>query len=166
LASDDVSILDEAVPFFHGDPAAAETASVWDHVDRALGVFAARVIPNTHLAAYGHGDWNDSLQPVNPAMRERLCSAWTVTLHHETVTTLADALRDARPHDAARLQLLVTPIRADFQRLLIARGVLTGFAYFRDDGGRSAATPPAVPLGNTVGRCSGPISCLRPCDFP
>jgi cellobiose phosphorylase len=133
LASDDVSILDERVPFFHGDASAAEVASVWDHVERALGVIAARAITGTHLAAYGHGDWNDSLQPVDPAMRERLCSTWTVTLHHETLTTLAEALQVSRPQDAERLHALTTPIRADFQRLLFPGGVLTGFAYFQDE---------------------------------
>ncbi len=51
------------------------------------------MIPGTNLAAYGHGDWNDSLQPVDPAMCERLCSAWTVMLHHHTLVCLAKALR-------------------------------------------------------------------------
>ena len=37
---------------------------------------------------YGHGDWNDLPQPVVPAMRERLCSSWTVTLHHQTLASL------------------------------------------------------------------------------
>jgi cellobiose phosphorylase len=83
LASGDAGLLDETVPFFHADVSAADSASIWEHVERALGVIAARVIPGTHLAAYGHGDWNDSLQPADPDMRERLCSAWTVTLHHE-----------------------------------------------------------------------------------
>ncbi len=96
IASDDASILDDVVPFFHpeGDDR-AEKATIWGHVERALKVIAERVIPGTSLAAYGHGDWNDSLQPVDPAMCERLCSAWTVTLHHQTLTTLAKALRRA-----------------------------------------------------------------------
>jgi 1,2-beta-oligoglucan phosphorylase len=49
------------VPFFHlqGNDH-AEQATLWAHVERALSVMAARVIPGTHLAAYGHGDWNDS----------------------------------------------------------------------------------------------------------
>ena len=48
------------------EPISAERATVWEHVERALAVIAARVIPGTHLAAYGHGDWNDSLQPADP----------------------------------------------------------------------------------------------------
>jgi cellobiose phosphorylase len=136
LASDDAGLLDEPVPFFHpeGD-ARAERASVLAHVERALGLIARRVIPGTHLASYGHGDWNDSLQPADPALAERLCSAWTVTLHHQTLAALAAALRRAgRSQLAAQLEAQLEPIRADFERWLVAGGVVAGLAEFRPDG--------------------------------
>ena len=34
-------------------------------------------IPGTHLLRYGNGDWNDSLQPVDPALRDWMASSWT-----------------------------------------------------------------------------------------
>ena len=87
--------------------------------------------PRHELAAYGHGDWNDSLQPADPAMRERLCSAWTVTLHVPDAGTLAAALRRVgRGARAPALEALAAQMRADFQRLLLADGVLAGFACF------------------------------------
>jgi cellobiose phosphorylase len=135
-ATEDASILEAAVPFFDatGDER-AERASVWQHVERALGVIGARVIPGTHLAAYGHGDWNDSLQPVDPAMRERLCSVWTVTLHHQTLATLAAALGAlGRTAEAERLGSLAARVRGDFERWLLPDGTLAGFAYFHPDG--------------------------------
>ncbi|MEW6037616.1 MAG: hypothetical protein AB1648_05130 [Pseudomonadota bacterium] len=136
LASGDGALLDEVLPFFHpegGDK--AERAALWEHVERALRVVAARTIPGTYLAAYGHGDWNDSLQPVDPAMRERLCSAWTVTLHHQTLTTLAEALRRLRLDDrAAAFETAAAGVREDFQRRLIVDGVLAGYAHFSEDG--------------------------------
>jgi cellobiose phosphorylase len=108
---------------------------VWTHVERALGVIAARVVPGTRLPAYGHGDWNDSLQPVDPAMRERLASAWTATLHHQTLATLAAALRHVgREADAAPLEHAAAGVRDDFGRILFADDVLAGFAYFHPDG--------------------------------
>ena len=58
------------------------SGNVWQHAQRALALIEKRVVPGTALAAYGHGDWNDSLQPADPAMREHMCSAWTVTLHY------------------------------------------------------------------------------------
>ena len=137
LASDDATFLDELVPFFHAEgDAHAEHATIWQHVERALGVVATRVIPGTQLAAYGHGDWNDSLQPVDPAMRERLCSAWTVTLQVQTLRTLAAALRQlGRGEHAPVLEATAAQVRDEFQRLLIEDGVLAGFTYFREDGG-------------------------------
>ncbi len=126
LASEDGALLDVALPF-HDDSA----ASVWHHVERALAVIAARRIADTHLAAYGHGDWNDSLQPVDAASRERLCSAWTVTLHHQMLATLARALRSiSRDADAQALEDEAHGVLADFQRLLVADGVVAGYAQF------------------------------------
>jgi 1,2-beta-oligoglucan phosphorylase len=126
LATEDGALLDVALPF-HDDDA----ASLWQHVERALAVIAARRIAGTHLAAYGHGDWNDSLQPVDAASRERLCSAWTVTLHHQVLATLARALRCVgRDADALPLEDEARNVLTDFQRLLVADGVVAGYAQF------------------------------------
>jgi CRISPR-associated protein Csx3 len=108
---------------------------VWQHIERALALIQKRVIPGTALAAYGHGDWNDSLQPADPVMRERLCSAWTVTLHCQTLKALAHGLRAiGRATDAARFEQQSQAVQRDFQRLLLADGVLTGYALFAADG--------------------------------
>ena len=142
LASGDGALLDETLPFFDpqreaGAPrgsvlAHAERGSVLAHVERALALIDRRVIPGTRLAAYGHGDWNDSLQPADPALAEQLCSAWTVTLHHQMLDTLAQALRHVgRAPFAAQLEALLPTIRDDFQRLLVADGVVAGYARFR-----------------------------------
>ncbi|BBA34899.1 uncharacterized protein sS8_2956 [Methylocaldum marinum] len=135
-ATENASLLEEPVPFFHpeGD-GRAEWTALWQHVERALAVISARTIPGTRLAAYGHGDWNDALQPVDSRMRERLCSAWTVTLHYQTLTTLAQALRRlGRSERAADFDTMAENVLADFQRLLLVDGLLAGFAYFRNDG--------------------------------
>ncbi len=126
LASEDAALLDETLPFFPDEP-----ATLWLHIDRALGVIRARRIDHTHLAAYGHGDWNDSLQPANPALRERMCSAWTVTLSYQTLSTLARALR-CIGHEvrATALDTEAGLILADFHRDLIVDEALTGYALF------------------------------------
>ena len=132
-ASGDAGLLDMALPF-HGAPG---HHTVWTHVERALGVIAGRQVAGTHLAAYGHGDWNDALQPADPALRERLCSAWTVTLHHETLTALAHALRDAgRAGDSERLAQDAGRVLDDFQRLLMPDGVVAGYALWHQPGDR------------------------------
>lgn len=129
IASADVGLLDERVPFF--DSNGGQEPTVWQHVERALGLIEQRVIHGTALAAYGHGDWNDALQPANPAMREHMCSAWTVTLHHQVLTTLARALRViGRASEAPRFEKWAEAVRRDFQRLLVVDGVLAGYALF------------------------------------
>ena len=140
LATGDLALLQEPLPFYAADAAQAEVASVWQHVQRALAVIHERRITGTHLAAYGHGDWNDSLQPAEPALRERLCSAWTVTLHHQMLHTLAAALQGSlHAEQGIALQAEASTVLADFQRLLVAGGVVTGYALFPPE---AAGAPP------------------------
>ena len=135
-ATGDASLLDESLPFFHSEgDAAAEKASILRHVERALDLISRRVIDGTALAAYGHGDWNDALQPAKPDMRERLCSSWTVTLNYQTLIALAAAFKHLGLEDlAARLEPSATRILEEFQRILIVDNVLTGLAYFHEGG--------------------------------
>jgi cellobiose phosphorylase len=129
-------MLEEQVVFFHpqGDQH-AERATVWQHVERALSVIGARLITGSRLSAYGNGDWNDSLQPVQPAMREHLCSSWTVTLHYQTLTALATALSGlGLEGPAARCEAMAAGVLEDFRRLLLVDDVLAGFAYFHEGG--------------------------------
>ena len=127
LATHDVAFLDEPVPFHDSHDA----PSLWQHIERALSLIHTRQIPGTHLASYGHGDWNDSLQPADPSLRDTLCSAWTVTLHYQVLTTLAQALHGiGREALAKPLREQATMIKVDFQRLLIVDDVVTGYAQF------------------------------------
>ncbi|MGQ3055246.1 MAG: GH36-type glycosyl hydrolase domain-containing protein [Roseateles sp.] len=132
IASGDASLLDELAPFHGG-----EAATLAVHVERALGLIRQRVVPGTGLAAYWHGDWNDSLQPADPALRERLCSAWTVTLHHQMLHTLATAYSQiGRADQAAALTAEAMAVRAEFQRLLVQDDVVAGYALFPEQGER------------------------------
>ena len=132
IASGDAAVLNEKVRFFDGrSPQSGELATVWQHVQRAFALIEKRLIPGTALAAYGHGDWNDSLQPADPKLREHMCSAWTVTLHFQTLNILARALREiGRPEDATPLESRAQAVHRDFQRLLLVDGVLAGYAIF------------------------------------
>lgn len=136
LASDDAALLDEELPFFHPEgEARAERATLIGHVERALALIERRVIPGTRLAVYGNGDWNDALQLVDRPLAERVSSAWTVTLQHQTLATLAAALRSAgRSALATRLDVALAEIARDFERLLVVDGIVAGLTVFREDG--------------------------------
>ena len=148
LASGDATLLAQPLPFHAAPGDTCPPAPVREHLARALAVVARRTIAGTRLAAYGHGDWNDALQPADPALREHLCSAWTVTLHHRTLRSLAAAWRrlgdaaaaagSASPvgvaagfhAEASRFAADANAVLADFQRLLVVDGVVTGYALF------------------------------------
>ena len=95
-----------------------------------------RFIPGTHLVRYGNGDWNDSLQPVDPAKRDWMTSSWTVALLYQQLRRYAEILRAAgravaaKEHDA-----LAAAIKKDFARCLIRDGVVAGYAEFNPEGG-------------------------------
>jgi cellobiose phosphorylase len=145
IASGDSAVLEEPVRFFDArGPEQGESATVWQHAQRALALMEKRVIAGTALAAYGHGDWNDSLQPADPALRDHMCSAWTVTLHFQALTTLARALRAiGRASDALQLESRADTVGRDFQRLLVVDGVLTGYAIFEDSARASCLLHPS-----------------------
>src|SRR6185312_9680644 len=134
IATGDAALLEEPIPFFDPKgPESGEQATIWEHARRALELSMRRVIGGTALAAYGHGDWNDSLQPADPRMREHLCSAWTVTLQVQALITLARALRlIQRSAEAEELERQAQRVRQDFQRLLLVDGVLAGYALFEE----------------------------------
>lgn len=132
IASGDAQFLDERAAFFDGP---GEEFTVWQHAQRALSMIDSRVVAGTALAAYGHGDWNDALQPADPKMRDHMCSAWTVTLHYQTLVTLGHALRQlGRAAEADRFVSKAAAVREDFQRVLLVDGVLTGYTLFDPDG--------------------------------
>ncbi len=131
VASGDDTLLDELRPFHPAPGQPVEWASIAGHVDRALGLIARRTIAGTRLLAYGHGDWNDALQPADPAMREHLCSAWTVTLHYRMLRSLAAAWTQlGRLAQADAWLAAAAGVLDDFQRLLVVDGVVTGYASF------------------------------------
>jgi cellobiose phosphorylase len=138
----DTSLLEELLPFFQKDDN-GETTTLLAHVDCALELIRRRVIPGTVLAAYGHGDWNDSLQPAKPEMREQLCSSWTVTLNYQTFITLAAAFRkvgyNAR---ASSLETEAAGILEAFQRILIVDEIIAGLVYFHPGGETEALLHP------------------------
>ncbi len=154
IASGDASILDEPVAFYpQRGSRPGKRRAVWEHVLRALAVTRKRTIAGTALAAYGHGDWNDALQPADPAMRDHMCSAWTVTLHHQTLTTLARALRQVgRKAAALRLERQADAVRRDFLRLLLVDDVLAGYALFEPTKAKAHATPATAGVNTDAGR--------------
>ena len=106
------------------------------HVERLLASVRERFIPGTHLIRYGLGDWNDSLQPADPAMRDWMVSSWTAALLYQQVCRYNRILeRTGRTRDAAGIAEFGQRMRQDFHRHLMPGGTVAGYALFKPEGG-------------------------------
>jgi cellobiose phosphorylase len=136
-ATNDLAFLDETVAW--RDDESFERTRVADpiaiHVDRLLDTIRERFIPGTHLIRYGEGDWNDSLQPVDPTLRDWMVSSWTVALLYQQVVRYAEVLGRVERHDAANeLAALAREMRGDFNRFLVRDGTVAGYGIFAPQG--------------------------------
>jgi len=136
-ASGNLDILDEQVAYTDDQTkaATAETETIFAHTERQIGRIERACIPGTALPVFAGGDWEDTLQPADPAMAQRLVSAWTVELAYQTLEryrTVCD--RAGRGAMAERLAGLGARIRSDFNRYLVPGGVVAGLAHFGPDG--------------------------------
>ena len=131
--TNDLAFLDEEVAW-RDEETFARTKwkdSVAKHVGKLLATVAKRFVPGTKLARYGEGDWNDSLQPADPSLRESMVSSWTVALLYHQLTRYVEVLRRAKQAaEAEPLAKLAQQIRQDFNRHLIADGTVAGYAIF------------------------------------
>jgi cellobiose phosphorylase len=140
----DASVFGERISFVddHGTTAAAP---LMEHVRRALAIIAASTVPGSPLPAYGHGDWNDSLQPADPLLAARLSSTWTATLKVQALRTLAGSLRNVSSRldaqdscdaieFADRCEAIAAETAEAMHTLLMADGLLAGYGLFAEDG--------------------------------
>ena len=132
-ATNDLALLDERVTW-RDDATLARTASadtIFVHVEELLAKVRQGFIPGTRLVRYGEGDWNDSLQPADPALRDAMVSSWTVALLYQQLVRYAETLRRAgRASAASEAAALALGIRHDFNRFLIRDGIVAGYAVF------------------------------------
>ena len=109
--------------------------SLLDHCDRVVDLCESRFVSGTALVNYGDGDWDDTLQPADPAMHTRMISAWTVGLAFHTFRQLAGVLgRMSEPARLARLEAMLARMRADFAEHLMPESVVAGFLVTEPDG--------------------------------
>ncbi len=134
----DVSILEEPIAWRRDDTMEKSIGAdpIAIHVEKLVSTVRQRFIPNTHLIRYGNGDWNDSLQPVDPAKRDWMASSWTNALLYQQLCRYAKILvRVGRRNEADEHEHLAAAIRRDFDRFLICDDAVAGYAVFRPEGG-------------------------------
>lgn len=129
----DHGILDQKISY-HGQADADTT--VLDHLVKAIDRITDNFIPGTHLIRFGDGDWNDSLQPADESLREKMTSAWTVELVYQSLGELLNVLPESpsdHPGLRTRIPELRKQIRADFNRLLVRDETVGGFGIIENE---------------------------------
>lgn len=123
-ATGDTTILDECASYLDTDKA----EPIISHVNKALASIEERFIDGTWLVSYDGGDWDDTLQPIDRAMKDDLVSSWTQALAYEVITGLANALEGrALAYD---LSTWMEGLRNDFHTYLIKDGCIAGFLLY------------------------------------
>jgi CRISPR-associated protein Csx3 len=135
-ASGDLSFLDERVGWTdERTKHTSETDPILAHTEAQIARIERDCIPGTALPMFAGGDWEDTLQPADPAMARRMVSSWTVELAYQTLDRYRTVCeRAGRSALAARLAELCARMRSDFQRHLVPDGVVAGLAHFGPDG--------------------------------
>ncbi|MBE0639026.1 MAG: hypothetical protein IH598_10945 [Bacteroidales bacterium] len=127
----DVSILSEQLPYFNSQ----EVTPLSEHMERLLGMITGSFIPNTAFVPFGGGDWNDSLQPVNKELAERLISSWTVEMNYQAFTEYRQVYAKTGQHKKEKeLAATCDIIKSDFNKYLVKDGVVAGYGLVENDG--------------------------------
>lgn len=129
----DVGILDEQVRWV-GEAEFAAPSTVLEHVQAAVDHLLAHRSADPRLPAYGHGDWNDALQPARPELAAEMVSTWTAELEIKALTTLACGLRTVNRELAELLNETADRTEAALRDRLLVDGELCGYAIVTDGG--------------------------------
>lgn len=133
LMTGDHGILDEAVGWVGRDEL-LPPSPLRDHVLAAVDHLLSQRSADPRLPAYGHGDWNDSLQPARPELAHQLVSTWTAGLEIKALGQLADGLERAEPELATRLRAITDATGQAIREVLLVDGELCGYAVVTADG--------------------------------
>ncbi|MFC3748156.1 GH36-type glycosyl hydrolase domain-containing protein [Paenibacillus sp. GCM10012306] len=130
----DYGILQEQLPYTrkHSFDFTEETASLLDHARKEIGYIQSHFLHDTHLSSYGDGDWDDTLQPANPQLKQYMVSSWTVALTYQTLSRFSKVLETVEPETAQELGKLAEGIREDFNTHMLQSEVIPGFLYMED----------------------------------
>ncbi|WP_158600591.1 GH36-type glycosyl hydrolase domain-containing protein [Tessaracoccus antarcticus] len=148
--SGDTSILDERAGWV-GEQDLMPGTPIREHVRAALDHISTHRAHDARLPAYGHGDWNDSLQPADPQVARWMCSTWTAELEIKVFSTLAEALQAEDRGLAGQLRTMAGDTQAALREHLLVDGELAGYAIMDEGGVELLVHPRDIRTGLTHG---------------
>ena len=133
-ATHDLTILDEVVPYMsmkRND--FVEPTTVLDHIKYQIEAIKNSFVSGTNLPKYGGGDWDDTLQPANHELTEKMVSGWTVALLYEALSLFAHEIKEKDLVLSNVYLKLSSKIKADYEKYVIIDGIPAGFIIFGDE---------------------------------
>lgn len=152
----DVGIVEEMVGWV-GASTMLPPTPVLEHVLAAVAHVEGHRAHDPRLPAYGHGDWNDSLQPADPELARWMTSTWTAELEMKSLTTLARGLTQKHPGLAKKLQSMASATGDALREHLLIDGELAGYAIIRD----SSIEPLVHPRDHRTGLAHGSLQIIH-----
>lgn len=125
----DFDLLNEVVPYRNGTD-----DTIINHLQNAIEAITHRLIAPYDLISYAGGDWDDTLQPANSKLKERLVSSWTQALAFQSINELSIVLKDSYFNDfSIKLNALSQRLKKAFDNYCIKDGIIAGFVYCNND---------------------------------
>ncbi|MGL5296702.1 MAG: GH36-type glycosyl hydrolase domain-containing protein [Culicoidibacterales bacterium] len=133
-ATGDTDILTTPVVYRHfPHNEISEPETILTHVARAIKSIENRFLYDTALISYDGGDWDDTLQPANKELKEKLVSSWTVALAYQSIKQLGEQIGAIDSEFSTKLVTMSEKINTSFNELLVKDEVIAGFAYCPND---------------------------------
>jgi len=133
-ATSDHKILSEQIPYMSIEKNEfTEPVSLLQHVILQVESIQKTFIPETSLPRYGGGDWDDTLQPANHDLTNKMVSGWTVALLYEALKELSTELSAHHQALSKELKELSLRVKADYEKYIIVDGIPAGFIVFNHD---------------------------------
>lgn len=134
--SQDFEILKEEIPYTSRNTylRLSQKVTLLDHIKKQINYIETNFLQGTYLSCYGDGDWDDTLQPNNSAMKKQMASSWTVALTYQVLKKFATLMSEVDKNYADHLNDLVAGIKADYQKYMLGTDTLPGFVYMKQPG--------------------------------
>lgn len=140
--TNDLSILDEKLTYFSiKKNQFVEGESLLNHVKNQINAIINSSVEGTSLAAYGGGDWNDTLQPKNQMLTKKMASSWTVSLIYEGMSLLSTFIKEKDKDLCKKINHYLENLKEDYYKYIVIDGKPAGFVVFDDSGPRPLLHP-------------------------
>lgn len=127
--TNDLSILEETIPYFSLNQQSFGTPkTLYEHVKHQIKTMIENTIND--LPIYGGGDWDDTLQPANQTLKDRMVSGWTTALMIQVLESFSEVIKDYDNAYALEILTYAQKVKESRKQYLIPDDIPAGFAVF------------------------------------